>query len=118
MRAVQEKPKHNESPSLAEFHQPPPSFQRGQPLSIAAHAPKLAGVRLRYRHVNQAETWQMVEMQQTGKDFRAEISAAYTDSAFLLQYHFQIHDSDGGVRLHPGLKPGWQGQPYFVVRQA
>jgi hypothetical protein len=32
-----------------------------------------------------------------------------------LQYHFQIRSNDG-VRLHPGLKPGWQGQPYFVVR--
>jgi hypothetical protein len=24
----------------------------------------------------------------------------------------------GATELHPGLRPGWQGQPYFVVRQA
>ena len=60
----------------------------------------------------------MVEMERKGAEYSAEIPAAYTDSPFPLQYHFQIHDSDGSVRLHPGLKPGWQGQPYFVVRQA
>ena len=49
---------------------------------------------------------------------RAEIPAAYTDSPFPLQYHFQIHAGDGVAQLHPGLKPGWNGQPYFVVRQA
>jgi hypothetical protein len=115
MRAVLEKPKHDEPPPLAEFHTPPPSFQRGQLLDIVVHAPKLAVVQLRYRHVNQAEPWQMVAMQQMGKDFRVDIPAAYTDSPFPLQYHFQIRSNDG-VRLHPGLKPGWQGQPYFVVR--
>ncbi len=117
MRAVLEKPKQAGLPSLAEFHTPPPSFRRGQPLAIAVHAPKEAVVRLRYRRVNQAEDWQMVEMDQTGKDLRAEIPAAYTDSPFPLQYHFHIRDGSDKVGLLPGLKPGWQGQPYFVVRQ-
>jgi len=117
VHAALEKPKLVEYPSFAEFHTPPPSFQRNQPLTIVAHAPDVAGVRLRYRHVNQAEIWQMVEMEQAGMDFRADIPAAYTDSPFPLQYHFQIHDSKGVVRLHPGLKPSWHGQPYFVVRQ-
>jgi hypothetical protein len=117
MHAVLTKPKHDELPAFAEFHQPPTAFQRGQPITIVANAPKLAAVRLRYRHVNQAETWQMVEMQQMGKDFRADIPATYTDSPFPLQYHFQIHGHDGDVRLYPGLKPGWQEQPYFIVHQ-
>jgi hypothetical protein len=99
------------------FHQPPASFKRGQALAIAVHVPKVAGVRLRYRRVNQAEDWQMVEMQPAGKDFRAEIPSAYTDSPFPVQYHFQIREGSGKVGLLPGLKPGWQGQPYFVVRQ-
>jgi hypothetical protein len=117
MHAALEKPKLVEFPSFAEFHTPPPSFQRSQPLTIVTHALDIAGVRLRYRHVNQAEIWQMVEMEQTGKDFRADIPAVYTDSPFPLQYHFQTHDSKGVVRLHPGLQPGWHGQPYFVVRR-
>jgi hypothetical protein len=117
MRTVLEKPKHDEPPPLAEFHTPPASFKRGQPLAIVAHAPKAAGVRLRYRHVNQAETWRMVEMDLSGKDYAANIPADYTDSPFPLQYHFQVLASIGGARLYPGLQPGWQGQPYFVVRQ-
>ena len=118
MDAVRENPKPAEPPPLAEFHQPPPSFRRGQPLTIVTHTPKLAGVRLRYRHVNQAETWQMVAMERTEEDFRAVIPADYTDSPFPLQYHFQIRAETGVVRLYPGLQPGGQGQPYFVVRQA
>jgi hypothetical protein len=118
MRQALAQQAHDKNPSLTGFHEPPPSFRRGQALAIIAHAPKLAGVRLRYRRVNQAESWQMVEMQQTGKDFRAEIPAAYADSPFPLQYHFQIHANDGVVRLYPGLNPGWHGQPYFIMRQA
>jgi hypothetical protein len=118
MHAVLTKPKHDEPPPLAEFHLPPPSFQRGQPLAIVAHAPQLTGVRLRYRHVNQAETWQMIEMELAEKNYRAVIPADYTDSPFPLQYHFQIRAETGATRLYPGLQPGWRGQPYFVVRQA
>ena len=118
MHAVFENPKSASPPPLADFHQPPPTFKRGQPLAIAVHAPKLAGVRLRYRRVNQAEDWRMIEMEQTGKDLRAEIPGAYTDSPFPVQYHFQIRDGSGKVGLLPGLYPGWHGQPYFVARQA
>ena len=118
MHAVFEKTIHAGLPTPVNSHQPPSSFKRGQPLAIAVHAPKAAGVRLRYRRVNQAEDWRMIEMEQTGKDLRAEIPAAYADSPFPLQYHFQIRDGSGKVGLLPGLYPGWQGQPYFVVRQA
>ena len=115
MHAVLEKTQ-DAPPSLAEFHTPPPSFQRGRPLAIVAHAPKVAGVRLRYRHVNQAENWRMVEMDMAGKNYVAAIPADYTDSPFPLQYHFQLRDGSGGAQPYPGLQPGWQGQPYFVVR--
>jgi hypothetical protein len=39
------------------------------------------------------------------------------DSPFPLQYYFQIHIAEKHAWLHPGLEPGWEGQPYFVVRQ-
>jgi hypothetical protein len=74
-------------------------------------------MRLRYRRVNQADLWQTVDMELAGNDFHATIPADYTDSPFPLQYHFQIHTGNGVARLFPGLQPGWQGQPYFVVRQ-
>jgi len=103
---------------LVGLHEPPASFRHGESVNIAVHAPKVAGVRLRYRRVNQAEEWQMVEMERSGKEFRAEIPASYTDSPFPLQYHFQIRTSSGDVRLHPGLEHPWHGQPYYFVRQA
>ena len=124
MRAVFAGPKETEPPPLAGLHEPAASFQRGQPLTIVAHVPKVSnlsvtsGLRLRYRHVNQAETWQMVEMELANDDYRAVIAADYTDSPFPLQYYFQIHSDSGHAWLHPGLENRWHGQPYFFVRQA
>ena len=118
------KPKLDEHPPLAGFHTPPPSFQRGQPLSVIAHVPegghatKISGVCVRYRRVNQSEVWRMIEMERLGADYHAVITADYTDSSFPLQYHFQIRADSDHVSLHPGLQPGWRGQPYFVVRQS
>jgi len=118
------KPGHDENPPLAGLHEPPASFQRGQRLTIVAHVPKvsnlamISGLRLRYRHVNQAEIWQLVEMERTGSDYRAVIAADYTDSPFPLQYYFQIRNFSGNAWLHPGLEHRWHGQPYFFVRQA
>lgn len=119
MRAVFAPPEKH--PALAGLHTPPPSFRRGQPLEIIARVPsdvRVSAVWLRYRRVNQAENWQAVEMEQSGADHRAVIAGEYTDSPFPLQYHFQIRAGTGRAWLHPGLQPGWHGQPYFVVRQA
>lgn len=123
MQAVFEKSSGHEHPPLANLHSPPVSFQRGIPFHVVAHIPKLspariAGLRLRYRHVNQAEIWQSVEMEHAGEDYRAAIAAEYTNSPFPLQYYFQIRAHPGEVWLYPGLEHRWHGQPYFFVRQA
>jgi hypothetical protein len=116
-------PSGSEHPQLTGLHTPPPSFRRGQPLSVIVHVPPssstamISGLRMRYRRVNQAENWQMLGMEKTGAEYRAIISATYTDSSFPLQYHFQILAGSGRAWLHPGLQSGWHGQPYFVVRQ-
>ena len=123
MHAVLTQPKFEEHPSLAGLHTPPTAFRRGQPLTLIARRPQISnpatisGVHLRYRRVNQAETWQTMEMEKTGADYRSVIAAEYTDSPFPLQYYFQIRAAAGRARLHPGLHPGWRGQPYFIVRQ-
>ena len=124
MRQALAKPEHDENPPLAGLHEPAPSFQRGQPLTIVAHVPKvsnlfmISGLRLRYRHINQAEIWQMIEMERAGDDYRAVIAAAYTDSPFPLQYYFQIRNVSSDAWLRPGLEHRWHGQPYFFARQA
>jgi DNA-binding CsgD family transcriptional regulator len=100
-------------------HEPAAVFQRGQSLAVSVQVspPGISGVNLRYRRVNQAEHWQSVEMSPAGGAYQAVIPAQYTDSPFPLQYHFQIHADGRPSSLHPGLQPGWKGQPYFVVRQ-
>jgi hypothetical protein len=123
IREVLSPPPRPDPARLAGFHTPPKSFTRGQAFAVTASlagvkkAPKLAAVRLRYRRVNQAEAWQFVEMNGPGADYHAEIPASYTDSPFPLQYHFEIVPLAGAPELFPGLHPGWQGQPYFLVRQ-
>jgi hypothetical protein len=115
--------KGGEHPPLAGLHTPPRYFKRGETLEVLAHAgkvsspTKISGMRLRYRRVNQAELWQAMDMEKSGADYRAVIAAEYTDSPFPLQYHFQVLGSGGVAWLHPGLEPGWLGQPYFIVRQ-
>ncbi len=112
-----------EDPTLGNLHEPAAPFQRGQPLTILARAPgassaMISSVGLRYRHVNQGETWQMIEMERTGDNYRAIIAADYTDSPFPLQYHFRIRSDAGDTRLYPGLEHRWHGQPYYFLRQA
>jgi hypothetical protein len=78
---------------------------------------KLAGVRLWYRRVTQAERWQSLEMQ-SGGGYRAEIPAAYTDSPYPLQYYFELREAAEKVWLYPGFGPELANQPYFVLRQS
>jgi hypothetical protein len=121
MQAVLNKSQADEPPVLADLHTPPASFQRGKPLSVVARAGSsvsIAGLHLRYRHVNQAELWQSIEMQGTGNDYQAVIAAEYTDSPFPMQYYFQIQSGSDKTWLYPGLEHRWQGQPYYFVRQA
>jgi hypothetical protein len=124
MRAVFNKSSAGKRPLFAGLHTPPPSFQRGKPFFIVARASEvndlkmIAGIRLRYRHVNQAEVWLSADLEQTGEDYHATIPADYTDSAFALQYYFQVRTHSGDVWLHPGLEHRWKGQPYFFIQQA
>jgi hypothetical protein len=107
-------------PKLERFHMPPTLFRRGAALRIEVggngHHPKLMSVRLRFRHLNQGERWQMTEMELNENRYIAEIPAGYTDSEFPLQYHFELHREAGDAWLFPGFEPGWKGQPYYVVR--
>ena len=118
---VLHKPAEARWKDLPDFHLPPKSFSRGQPLWIETttgkSAAKLESLRLHFRHVNQSEYWQVSEMEDVGNKYRAQISADYTNSPNPLQYYFELHESEKGSRLWPGLM-NWRGQPYFVVRQA
>ncbi len=106
------------------FPAPPASFRRGDELTVTVPAQALkhfgavSSLELRYRHVNQGELWQEMEMKPVADGFSATIPAAYTDSPFPLQYYFRLHLKSGGVTLIPGLETLFNGQPYYVVQQA
>jgi hypothetical protein len=73
---------------------------------------------LHYRHVNQAERWQSIELVHTGASFQGEIPAAYTARRYALQYYFEIAAGPAEVTLFPTLAPDLANVPYFVVRRA
>jgi hypothetical protein len=103
-------------PSLSLTHTAPPSFRRGEPMTIElASAP--TSTTLYYRHVNQAEPWQSMAMQVDANVARATIPGEYTQSPYPLQYYFELRDADGRAALYPGLGPSLTDQPYFLVRQ-
>jgi hypothetical protein len=108
-------------PSAACRHQPPPSFRPKEavPITIALeNGGKLASARLYYRHVNQAERFQTVEMEERENTYRASIPAAYTDSPHPLQYYFELRESPERAWLYPGFAPDLANQPYLILRRA
>jgi hypothetical protein len=71
---------------------PAEKFQSKQSLDIElSFGKKPEGVRLYYRHVDQAERWESVEMSHVaGNRFKATIPSEYTNSPYALQYYFQF----------------------------
>lgn len=100
-------------------HTPPSEFTRGKdvPLAISVKVPKQVSVRLYYRHVNQSEHYENVELQGNG-EFHGMIPAAYTDSQYPLQYYFELKQGKDKAWMYPGFDHDLMNQPYFVVRAA
>src|SRR5579885_1487409 len=104
-------------PPLACRHTPVQHFRPGQPLAIELAAAGPVSVRLHYRHVNQAESYRVVEMQNHDGRHRVVIPGEYTDSPFPLQYYFVLRQPDAAW-IYPGFDKTLANQPYFVVRRA
>jgi hypothetical protein len=101
-------------------HRSPDKFRRGETVQIEAVAGRgatLSTVRLRFRRVNQAESWHSCEMEHQADHYRAVIPGSYSDSPYPLQYHFECCANSGEAWFYPGLRGGSQGQPYYVIRQ-
>jgi len=97
-------------------HEPPASFTRGLALTLylLIQGPALS-VRLYYRHVDQAESYQTADMVRNGSVYEATIPSTYTDSMFPLEYYFELKQSPEAVTLYPGFSPALTRQPYFVI---
>ena len=56
-------------------------------------------------------------MEERGGRYQAEIPADYTQSAYALQYFFEIHNGPDQAWLLPGFDPNNPAQPYFLVKR-
>ena len=99
-------------------HTQPERFKPGEPLDIVLSVEKPVGsVRLYFRHVNHAERYETLEMQQKGKSYQASIPADYTNSLYPLQYYFELKEKPSKAWLYPGFTADLTNQPYYVVRK-
>ena len=107
-------------PAFAAQHEAPEKFQPGQPLAIGLHCgtSQTHRVILHYRHVNQAERWQSVELARAGDLFKGAIPADYTTHRYALQYYFEVGTTATEATLFPPLAADLANVPYFVVRRA
>lgn len=87
----------------------PETFKAGEPVTISVGATAGKAV-LHYRHVNQAERWQSVEMVAG----QGTIPGEYTASAFHLQVYVTVVDGDT-VTMVPGFTEDLANVPYQVV---
>jgi hypothetical protein len=97
-------------------HISPERYRAGQPLQIELSFEKTSkSARLYYRHVNQAERYETVEMQVMEKRGQVTIPGAYTDSQYPIQYYFELREDRGAASLYPGFNKDLTNQPYFVA---
>ena len=94
-------------------------FRPGEPLAIGLRckSPTPRRVILYYRHVNQAERWQSVELKHDGSTFTGEIPAGYTAERFALQYYFEVETSPTEATLFSPLAADLANVPYYVTRR-
>src|SRR5262249_52147042 len=123
-QAVREVLNGTQRPSVALIHTAPAQFLPGQPLEIAFTLQNNDGhlrptlIRLHYRHINQAEIYQVQDMDMRENRYVAAIPGKYTNSPFPLLYFFELRAGTGAAWLYPGFAPDLANQPYFVVRRA
>ncbi len=104
-----------EIPAIA--HYAPARFQPGQPLELQLTAPDNTLIDIYYRHVNQAERYQKLQVEKNEHGYRVVIPVTYTMTDYPIEYYFQIQTALGHVSLYPGFSEALTNQPYFVVRR-
>lgn len=93
------------------------TFKPGEVVNLQiSFAAMPAKVKLYYRHVDMAERFESVDMQQAVGAFTATMPAEYTRSPYPLVYYFEVEENSH-KSLYPGFNQQRDNQPYFVIRQ-
>jgi hypothetical protein len=99
------------------YRHTPTSFVHGKPLEIGVNFDKpVVWVNLYYRRVNQAERLIVVAMENREGRYQSTIPGPYTDSAYPLQYYFEVKTIAGRTQICPGFSRDLTNQPYIVIR--
>jgi hypothetical protein len=105
--------------SIACRHTQPSAFAPGNAVDLTIAFDKApAQAKLIYRHVNNGERYEVMDMKAKGNHYSATIAAAYTQSPYPLEYYFELRESPELVTLYPGFNAERTNQPYFVIRQS
>ena len=121
--AIREATGHRQRREARCIHTPPAAFTPGEALPVSVRIDEVnvrenpTSARLLYRRVNHAERWQTLNMQREKMRYKAAIPATYTESAFPLQYYFELRRGENTVWLYPGFDENLSNQPYFVVQR-
>jgi hypothetical protein len=109
-------------PLIPLVHMVPPLFVAGQPvtveLALLGQPSSPVAVRLCYRRVHQAQPYQSADMLMQDRRYSATIPGEYTNTAYPLEYYFELRDEAGQAWMFPGFDATLTNQPYFIVRQA
>jgi len=99
---------------------PCPPFVRGDPLTVILQSsdPTISGAVLRYRHVNQAEDFDCIEMERAGERFEAVIPGDYTSSSYPIMFFAEVRKDGEPPVFIPALNDTFSNQPYVVVHSA
>jgi len=115
--AIAEAKSNPSRPAAGASHRPPALFSRGNALNLILNSDGTTqSAKLYYRHVYQAEEWNVIPMNKSGNQFTASIPASYTQTDFPLQYYFALKKGENSVVLFPGFDANLANQPYFDVR--
>ncbi len=106
-------------PTVSAIHTPENRFLSGKPvmISIRIKSRTPRRVMLHYRHVNQAERWQSVELTRNNDTFQGEIPATYTSRRYALQYYFEVETGPAEATLIPPFTSNFDNVPYYIVRR-
>jgi hypothetical protein len=99
-------------------HTAPGTFAAGESMTLVLQTggADTRSVNLYYRHVNQADAWQVIPMRAMNGHFQGTIPGAYTQTDYPLQYYFGLAKGKPGSVLFPGFDANLANEPYFVVR--